>query len=94
METLIKGSLPVKAIVSGLPLRSLSKSAVMGITAACLKILHPDDRLIQFTYAPGGFSPWLSAGLKKLDSETVWINLPPAGIDVFASAASAQPGLD
>lgn len=94
MEILMKGSLPVKAIVSGLPLRSLSKSAVMGITAACLKILHPNGRLIQFTYAPGGISPWLRAGLKKLDSETVWTNLPPARIDVFASAASAQPGLD
>ena len=94
METLLKGSLPVKAIVSGLPLRSLSRGAVTGITAACLKMLHPDGRLIQFTYAPGGISPWLRAGLKKLGSETVWTNLPPARIDVFAAVASAQPGLD
>jgi phosphatidylethanolamine/phosphatidyl-N-methylethanolamine N-methyltransferase len=94
LETILKGSPPVKAIVSGLPLRSLSKSAVIDITAACLKILHPDGRLIQFTYAPGGNSPWQLAGLKKLDSETVWTNIPPARIDVFGAAACANPGLD
>lgn len=83
MELILEGSLPVRTIVSGLPLRSLSRNSVMSITDACVKILHPQGRLIQFTYAPGGFSPWLSAGLEKLGCETVWTNIPPARIDVF-----------
>jgi phosphatidylethanolamine/phosphatidyl-N-methylethanolamine N-methyltransferase len=84
MESILHGNQPVKAIVSGLPLRCLSKNAVGRITAACTKILPPGGRLIQFTYASGDFSPWLGVGLKKQESETVWANLPPARIEVFA----------
>ena len=84
METMLRDGQPVKTIVSGLPLRCLSKNAVRHITSACANILHPGGRLIQFTYASGDFSPWINAGLKKLTSETVWVNLPPARIEVFA----------
>lgn len=94
LETMLRGGQPVKTIVSGLPLRSLSKSTVRHITRACANILHPGGRLIQFTYASGDFSPWINAGLKKLTSETVWVNLPPARIEVFAgpqSSAESRP---
>jgi phosphatidylethanolamine/phosphatidyl-N-methylethanolamine N-methyltransferase len=94
MELILNGSLPVRTIVSGLPLRSLSRNAVISITDACVKILHPQGRLIQFTYAPGGFSPWLSAGLEKLGSETVWTNIPPARIDVFTCSPGPNPALN
>jgi phosphatidylethanolamine/phosphatidyl-N-methylethanolamine N-methyltransferase len=83
METMLRDGQPVKTIVSGLPLRSLSQDAVHLITRACTRILQPDGRLIQFTYAAGDFSPWLNAGLEKINSETVWVNLPPARIEVF-----------
>lgn len=90
MENMLREHQPVKSIVSGLPLRCLSKSAVGRITSACTKILHPGGRLIQFTYASGDYSPWLKVGLKKLKSETVWVNLPPAHIEVFAGSHQAK----
>lgn len=86
MELIVHGALPVKTIVSGLPLRSLPKKQVVGITNACVKTLHPKGRLIQFTYAPGASSPWLSTGLERIKSERVWNNIPPARIDVFIPA--------
>lgn len=79
------GALPVNTIVSGLPLRSLPAAAVHRITETCARLLPADRRLIQFTYAPHARSPWLAANLELIASETVWLNLPPARVEVFRS---------
>ena len=90
---------PVTAIVSGLPLRSMPANAVSRAVQACSEVLNPHSRVVQFTYAPRGFSAWQMAGLHRMANETVWCNLPPARIEVFtpgpqprcASAAKDLP---
>lgn len=77
------GTLPVKTIVSGLPLRSLPADMVEKIGRACAATLAANGRLIQFTYALRAASPWHAADMMLMASETVWLNLPPARIEVF-----------
>ena len=81
---ILEGEGPVSTVVSGLPLRSLQKCKVSDITAACVRILPHSGRLVQFTYAPYGISPWAKAGLEKRASQMVWQNFPPARIEVFS----------
>jgi phospholipid N-methyltransferase len=70
-------------IVSGLPLRSIARPARHRIVQAGAQALAPEGRLLQFTYALRGPSPWQSAGLMRLHSERVIANLPPARVDVL-----------
>ena len=81
---ILEGEGPVSTVVSGLPLRSLQQCKVSRITDACVRILPYSGRLVQFTYAPYGISPWTKAGLEKLASQIVWQNFPPARIEVFS----------
>jgi phosphatidylethanolamine/phosphatidyl-N-methylethanolamine N-methyltransferase len=74
----------VSVVVSGLPLRSLPKDAVGKIASGWAGVLGRGGRVIQFTYAPFRSSAWLQAGLQRTASETVWANLPPARVEVFA----------
>lgn len=83
IEMIDRKGIPVAAFVSGLPLRSIAKAAVTKITQSCMRILGGNGRLVQFTYAPVGLSPWLSVGLSHEASEIVWLNLPPARIEIF-----------
>ncbi len=77
---------PLAAVVSGLPLRSLPASQVARVTATWASALGPGARLIQFTYARGGASPWMAAGLRRHGVASVWRNLPPARVEVFQAA--------
>lgn len=88
--TATEGVLPVRTIVSGLPLRCLPADAVRRISHACARVLAAKGRLIQFTYAPRGISPWHAASLNLIASETVWLNLPPARIEVFIPTTALQ----
>ena len=74
---------PVGTIVSGLPLRSIAEPLRQHIMAAAVQVLAPQGRVVQFTYALGGPSPWESAGLHPLRNEKVLANLPPARVDVL-----------
>ena len=82
-----KGGMVVTAVVSGLPLRSMPSDVVRNITTACALALGPKGRLIQFTYWPRTPSAWVTAGLIQAASQMVWINLPPARIEVFTHPA-------
>lgn len=84
------GGLPVTAIVSGLPLRSMPADAVSRVVQACSEVLTPHSRVVQFTYAPRACSAWQTAGMHRTANETVWRNLPPARIEVFTSACQAS----
>ncbi|MCA0327732.1 MAG: phospholipid methyltransferase [Proteobacteria bacterium] len=80
--------LPIAYIVSGLPLLSIPLPARQRILQAGAQALAPNGRLLQFTYALRGPSPWQSAGLARLHCERVLANLPPARIDVLG-----RPGI-
>ena len=79
--------LAIDAIVSGLPLLSIPLPARQRILQAGAQALTPGGRLLQFTYALRGASPWQTAGLARLHSERVIANLPPARIDVLGHGA-------
>ncbi|HOK13250.1 MAG TPA: phospholipid methyltransferase, partial [Ottowia sp.] len=75
--------LPVCCIVSGLPLLSIPPDLRQRILHAGAQVLAPGGRLLQFTYALRGNSPWQTAGLVMGGCERVLANLPPARIDVL-----------
>ena len=79
--------LPVLHIVSGLPLLSIPAPVRQRILHAGAQALAPQGRLVQFTYALRGESPWQSSGLVRQHSERVLANLPPARIDVLGHGA-------
>lgn len=76
-------------IVSGLPLLSIPPSSRQRIVSAGAAVLAPGARLLQFTYALAGSSPWQQAGLVRQHSERVLINLPPARVDLFTACPPA-----
>ncbi|WP_439502333.1 class I SAM-dependent methyltransferase [Aminobacter ciceronei] len=76
----------VDAVVSGLPLLSMTASQQEAILSAAFSRLGPDGVYIQFTY--GLFSPVRSniaesLGLEFTRSPRVWRNLPPAVVYVY-----------
>lgn len=76
-------ALPVRGVASGLPLLSIPEPVRQRILQATAAVLAPGGRLVQFTYALRGHSPWLSAGFELLARERVLANLPPARVDVL-----------
>lgn len=75
--------LPVAAIVSSLPLRSLPKATVEKIKEALRQTLDPDALFIQFTYDLRKESSNLFTHLERINSKYVWRNIPPARIDIY-----------
>jgi phosphatidylethanolamine/phosphatidyl-N-methylethanolamine N-methyltransferase len=71
---------PARAVVSSLPLLSMSRQTQRRIVEAALAAMAPDAPLIQFTY--GLFSPIdrEAFGLKGEVAGRVLINLPPARV--------------
>ncbi len=87
-KTLGPGHPPITCVVSSLPLRSLPQQVVACILDEIAKILPPEGRYIQFTY---DIRPRLPGHLKRfrhVGSSVVWLNVPPARVDVFAPSES------
>jgi len=92
---------PVKAIVSGLPLRSLTARCRDAIIAEAFAVLAPGGVFVQFTYGLAGPVPLVTAGADTLIGQRArWIfrNLPPAALwryrrraDAAAKAAGQAP---
>jgi len=76
-------SVPIQAIVSSLPLRSLSSSIVKQIGTEINHVLIKGGLYIQYTYSLWGKPLCPSPQLKLIHQQWVWQNLPPARIDVF-----------
>lgn len=83
------GQPPVLHVVSGLPLLSIPEPARSRILRGGSAVLAPGGRLLQFTYALHGHSPWEQAGLACLHRQRVLANLPPARIDVLGHAPAS-----
>ena len=85
----LTASLPQKArqgithVVSSLPLRSLPPDDVDQIMDGVRSVLGTEGLFIQYTYAIGGGTA-SAKGLHWCGRAVVWLNLPPARVDVFA----------
>jgi|ERR1043165_471255 phospholipid N-methyltransferase len=76
-------SVPIQAIVSSLPLRTLSPSIVEKIGIQINHVLVKGGLYIQYTYSLWGKPLCPTPQLKLVHQQWVWQNLPPARIDVF-----------
>lgn len=74
----------VSAVVSSLPLKSLPKSTVDQIGRALDTVLPRGATFIQFTYSLRCRAVDWAQDLTCLHSRTIWRNLPPARVNVFA----------
>lgn len=86
-------ALPVSHIVSSLPLRSLPRPVVEDISGEVRKLLGKHGRMIQFTYdlRPRPHPALDDFGLAG--SRVVWLNFPPARVNVYEPAALATHGM-
>ncbi len=80
---------PVKAVVSGLPLLSLTQATCRRIVRESFAVLEPDGVFVQFTY--GIASPVRASHARRVGVEgrrTGWIlgNLPPAALWCYRHA--------
>ena len=73
----------VKNIVSSIPLRSLPKSITQTILNQVKDILPTGGRYIQFTYSFQQEQVYSLRNSKRIISKRVWMNLPPARVDVW-----------
>jgi len=73
----------VSHIVSSLPLRSLPLSVVVRIIREVRRLLSPDGTFIQYTYNLACHRYRPLDGFDRLATSVVWMNLPPARVDVF-----------
>jgi phosphatidylethanolamine/phosphatidyl-N-methylethanolamine N-methyltransferase len=84
-KTLGPGHPPITCVVSSLPLRSLPAGVVTAIMGEIESILPPGGRYIQFTYDIRPRVPEHLKNFRHLGSSVVWLNVPPARVDVFDS---------
>ncbi len=85
----------VKAIISGLPLLSLSKAVEREILQQCFTVLPPDGFLMQFTYVPRPpVGRAIAVELCLEATRTAWVldNIPPSTVWMYRRKAQ-QPGL-
>jgi phosphatidylethanolamine/phosphatidyl-N-methylethanolamine N-methyltransferase len=79
----------VQAVVCGIPLLSMSKSAASAIVENCLKVLEPDGLLFQYTYSLFSPLPYREFGLTVRRVRRVIINVPPASVWSYGFADPA-----
>lgn len=78
-----EGAGHVKAVVSGLPLLSLSRQVEREILQQCFNVLAEDGFMLQFTYMPRppvGRAIAMDLELEATRSAFVLENLPPASV--------------
>lgn len=83
LDKLLDAHRSVPVVISSLPLKALPKGVVENILQSIEKILTDGGLFIQFTYYHGKINLPLSKKFKYLYSKYVFLNFPPARIDVF-----------
>lgn len=83
LADLLHDDLPVEAIVSSLPLRSLPEELVTQIVDQWRQVLQPGGWVVQFSYALHSSPTDLLAGFSASRSNLVWRNIPPAKVMVY-----------
>lgn len=80
---LADGTHVINTIVSSLPLRSLPKKITHSILKEINDILPIGGRYIQYTYGLKQHQYELDDNWEKVYSKRIWLNLPPARVDVW-----------
>ena len=81
-----EGITHVKAVVSGLPLLSLSRQVEQEILQQCFAALPPEGYMVQFTYVPRPpVTRAIAAELNLQAARAAWVldNIPPASVWVY-----------
>ncbi len=73
----------VGAVISSLPLRMFSCEAAKGLAARIRTILQPEGKWVQYSYYLGNGRPEATARFDLLSTHFVWLNLPPARVNVY-----------
>lgn len=73
----------INTIVSSLPLRSLPKSITHSILKEIEVILPIGGRYIQYTYGLKQHQYEMDDHWEKVYSKRIWLNVPPARVDVW-----------
>lgn len=77
-------------VISSLPLRSIPRQSAACIAAAIQDFLCHGARLIQYTYdLRNGSTSWYER-LGHVHSSVIWLNVPPARVDLYAAAPQAR----
>ncbi len=74
----------VRAVVSGLPLRSLPAPTVQRIIQQVRALLRTDGTFVQFTYDLRAPSIGQVQSHSHIDTKIVWKNIPPARVDAYS----------
>jgi len=77
------GAREVGAVISSLPLRSFPPALVDLITRKIHEVLKPGGHWVQFTYAISNKRVRGSEPFQLHNSRVVWLNLPPARVNVY-----------
>ncbi|MDR1965979.1 MAG: methyltransferase domain-containing protein [Synergistaceae bacterium] len=94
MSSCLGAAPPVTAIISSLPFRSLPKSVSIGIMEEVERTLAPGGIFVQFTYALIGEIPCIPAAFRKVRSRLVFLNFPPAKVEVFVKPKPRRAYVD
>ena len=82
-ELLKNETRPIGTIISGLPLRSLSKEMTERILSVIPAALTPHGRYIQFTYDLRNNARFYPQQYQLAHKKLVWVNIPPAKVEVY-----------
>ncbi|EKD72885.1 MAG: Ribosomal RNA adenine methylase transferase [uncultured bacterium] len=80
----------INTIISSLPLRSLPKTTTQSILKQIKKMLPKEGRYIQYTYSFMRNPFYALRNYELIASKRIWMNLPPARVDVWASLLAKQ----
>lgn len=80
----------VTHLVSSLPLRSLPAEQVTTITQQFAQIMALGSHLVQYTYNLKHGSGATFSRFRRRATSVVWMNLPPARVEVFTAKVAAS----
>lgn len=89
LHTIVPQEAVVDAIVSSLPLRSLTSLEVSVVVEQWHKVLKPDGVVVQFTYSLHSLIKECLVGFREQAKCLVWINIPPARVCKLARQSEA-----
>jgi len=73
----------VAVVFSSLPLRNLEPRDATRLVNKIRAVLRPDGLLIQYSYHLGNKHASALAQFRQINSDIIWLNLPPARVNVY-----------